>query len=163
MVKGFFRCYDDCITKKNQAKKCSDHRTISHTRNIVAFIISKRWKSKIEEFVEDQFQFQKGKGTKDATGLMRITSERVLDVKVEMCLCFIDWQKVFVHVDWATLLETLKILKLTEETVTNLQFVYRTKSQTVPQSRGNQQYRDWKRSQRGHCITPTLFNEGSIN
>ena len=36
---------------------------------------------------------------------MRIISERVLDVKEEMCLCFIDWQKAFDRVDWTKLLE----------------------------------------------------------
>ena len=92
-----------CVPKKNQAKKCSDHRTISlisHTGNIVARILSKRLASKIEEVVEeDQFGFRKGKGTRDAIGLMRIISERVLDVKEDMCLCFIDWQKAFGRVD----------------------------------------------------------------
>ena len=40
------------LPKKNQAKKCSDHRTISlisHTGKIVARILSKRSESKIEE------------------------------------------------------------------------------------------------------------------
>ena len=52
--------------------------------------------SNIEEVIEeDQFGFRKGKGTRDDIGLMRIISERVLDVKEEMCLCFIDRQKAF--------------------------------------------------------------------
>ena len=83
------------LPKKNQAKKCSDHRTISiisHTGNIVARILSKRLESKIGEVIEeDQFGFRKGEGARDAIGLMRIISERVLEVKEEMCLCFIDW------------------------------------------------------------------------
>jgi Reverse transcriptase (RNA-dependent DNA polymerase). len=53
------------LPKKNQAKKCSDHRTISlisHTGKIVARTLSKRLESKIEEVVgEDQFGFRKGK------------------------------------------------------------------------------------------------------
>ena len=100
--------------KKNQAKKCSDHRTvslISHTRNIVARILSKRLESKIEEVIEeDQFGFRKGKGTRDVIGLMRIISERVLDFKEEMCIWFIDWQKAFDSVDFTKLLEMLKII-----------------------------------------------------
>jgi len=39
---------------------------------------------------------------------MRIISERVLDVKEEMCLWFIDWQKAFNHVNWTKLLEMLR-------------------------------------------------------
>ena len=40
---------------------------------------------------------------------MRIISERVLDVKEEMCLCFIDWQKAFDRVDWSKLLDMLRM------------------------------------------------------
>ena len=58
----------------------SNHRTIcliSHSGKIVARILSKRLESKIEEVIEeDQFGFRKGKGTRDAIGLMRIISER---------------------------------------------------------------------------------------
>ena len=65
--------------------------------------------SKIEKVIEEeQFGFQKGKFTRDAIGLMRIISERVLDVKEEMCLCFIDRQKAFDYVDWTKLLEMLR-------------------------------------------------------
>ena len=91
------------LPKKNQAKKCSDHRTIcliSHTGKIVARILSQILESKIEEVIEeDQFGFRKGKRTRDAIGLMRIISGSVLDVKEEMFLCFINWQKTFDRVD----------------------------------------------------------------
>ena len=49
---------------------------------------------------EDQFGFRKGKGTRDAIGIMKIISERVFDVKDGMCLCFMDWQKAFKGVDY---------------------------------------------------------------
>ena len=32
----------------------------------------------------------------------------MLDVKEEMCLCFIDWQKAYDRVDWTKLLEILR-------------------------------------------------------
>ena len=65
--------------------------------------------SKIEEVTEeDQFGFRKGRGTRDAIGLITIISERVLDVNEEMCLCFIDWQKAFDRVYWTKLLERLR-------------------------------------------------------
>jgi len=95
------------LPKKNQAKKYSDHRTISlisHTGKIAARILSK-----IKEIIEeDQFGFWKGKGTRDAIGLIRIISERVLGIKEEMCLCFIDWQKAFECIDWIKLLDMLR-------------------------------------------------------
>ena len=67
--------------------------------------------SQIEEFIlieENQFGFRKGKCTRDSSGLTRIISGRVLDVKEEMCLCFIDSQNDFDRVDWVKLLEMLK-------------------------------------------------------
>ena len=64
------------LPKKNQANKCSDNRKISlisHTGKIVARILRKRLESKIEDVIElGQFGFRKGKGTRDAIGLMRI-------------------------------------------------------------------------------------------
>jgi Reverse transcriptase (RNA-dependent DNA polymerase). len=32
----------------------------------------------------------------------------VFDIKEEICLCFIDWQKAFDHVDWTKLPEMLR-------------------------------------------------------
>jgi hypothetical protein len=71
------------LKKKPQATKCSDHRTISliaHTAKIVAKILRRRIEKKIQDVLEeDQFGFKRGKGTKDATGILRIISERTLD------------------------------------------------------------------------------------
>ena len=75
------------LSKKNQATICSDHRTISLISHTRKFVADKRLESKIEEVIkEDQFGFRKGKGTRDAIRLMRVASERVLDVKEYMCL-----------------------------------------------------------------------------
>ena len=64
------------LPKKNQAKKCSDHRTISlisHTGKIVVRILSKRLESKIEEVIEeDQFGFRKQKDTRDEKGCLML-------------------------------------------------------------------------------------------
>ena len=136
------------LPKKNQAKKYSDHRTISlisHTRKVVAHLLRKRLESKMKEIIEeDQFGFWKGKGTRDAIGLKRIITERML----EMCLCFIDWQKAFDHVNCTNLPEILKIPELARS----------TKSETAPQSRGSPHCGDWKRNQTGCCKSPNSFN-----
>ena len=66
------------LKKKTQATKCSDHRTISliaHTAKIIAKIL-RRIERKIEDVLgEDQFGFRRGKGTRDAIGMMRIIAE----------------------------------------------------------------------------------------
>jgi len=65
--------------KKPQATKCNDHRTISliaHTAKIVTKILRRRIEKKTEEVLgEDQFGFRRGKGTRDAIGMLRIISE----------------------------------------------------------------------------------------
>jgi len=76
------------LKKKPQATKCSDHRTISlitHTVKIVAKILRRRIGKKIEDVLgEDQFGFRRGKGTRDAIGMLRIISERTLEIEEEL-------------------------------------------------------------------------------
>jgi hypothetical protein len=87
------------LKKKPQATKCSNHSTISliaHTAKIVAKIFRRRIEKKIEDVLrEDQFGFRRGKGTRHAIGMLRI-SERTLKMDEELSVCFIDWQKAFV-------------------------------------------------------------------
>ena len=100
------------LKKKPQATKCSDHRTISliaHTAKIVAKILRRRIEKKIEDVLgEDQFGFRRGKGTRDAIGMLRIISERTLEIDEELSVCFIDWQKAFDRVNWTKLMQILK-------------------------------------------------------
>jgi hypothetical protein len=96
------------LKKKPQATKCSDHRTISliaHTAKIVAKILRRRIEKKIEDVLrEDQFGFRRGKGTRDAIGMLRIISEPTLQIDEELSVCFIDWQKAFDRVNWTKLI-----------------------------------------------------------
>jgi len=39
--------------------------------------------------------------------MLRIISERTLDIEKELCECFIDWQKVFDRVKWTKLMQIL--------------------------------------------------------
>jgi hypothetical protein len=91
------------LKKKTQATKYSDHHTlslISHTGKIIAKILRRRIERKIEDVLgEDQFGFRRGKGNRDAIGMMRIISERTLEIYEELCICFIDWQKTFDRVN----------------------------------------------------------------
>jgi len=40
--------------------------------------------------------------------MMRIIAERTLEIDEELCVCFIDWQKAFDHVNWTKLMQILK-------------------------------------------------------
>ena len=70
------------LKKKTQTKKCGDHRTISliaNTAKIIAKILRSRIERKIDDVLgEDRFGFRRGKGRRDAFGMMRITAERTL-------------------------------------------------------------------------------------
>jgi hypothetical protein len=87
------------LKKQPQATKCSDHRTIGlieHTAKIVAKILRRRIEKKIEDVLgEDQFGFRRGKGTRDAIGMLRIISERTLEIDEELSVWFMDWQIAF--------------------------------------------------------------------
>jgi hypothetical protein len=58
-------------------------------------------------YFRDHFGFKR-KGTRDASGMLRIISEQTLDIDEELCACFIDWQKAFGHVNWTKLMQILK-------------------------------------------------------
>jgi len=40
--------------------------------------------------------------------MLRIISERTLKQDVELCVCFIDWQKTFDRVNWTKLTQVLE-------------------------------------------------------
>jgi retron-type reverse transcriptase len=97
------------IALKNNAKatKCSDNCTISiitHAAQIVVRILRRKFERKIEDVpAEDQFGFRGGKRTKDAIGMLRIISERTLDIDEEL-----DCQKAFDCVNRTKLMQIVK-------------------------------------------------------
>jgi hypothetical protein len=100
------------LKKKPQATKCSNHRTISliaHTAKILAKILRRRIEKKIKDVLgENQSGFRRGKGTRDAIVMLRIISERTLEIDEKLSVCFIDWQKAFDRVNWTKLMQILK-------------------------------------------------------
>jgi hypothetical protein len=91
------------LKKKPQATKCSDHRTISlivHIVKKVEKVLRRRIEKKIEDLLGvDQFGFSRAKGTRNAIGMLRIISERTLEIDEELSVCFIDWQNAFDRVN----------------------------------------------------------------
>jgi hypothetical protein len=68
------------LKKKPKATKCTDNCTISliaHAAKAVESVIRRRSEKKIEDVLgEYQFGFRKGKGIRNAIGMLRIISER---------------------------------------------------------------------------------------
>jgi len=48
-------------------------------------------KRNIEDLLRDLFGITRGKGNRDAKGMMRIITEQTLDIDKEICACFIHW------------------------------------------------------------------------
>jgi hypothetical protein len=89
--------------------KLQNAATIAHTPKIVARILRRRIERKITGVLgEDQFEFRRGRGTRDAIVMLRIILQGTLDIDEELCACFIDWQKAFGYVNWTKLMQILK-------------------------------------------------------
>jgi hypothetical protein len=68
--------------------------------------------------------------------MLRIISERTLEIDVKVCICFIGWQKAFDRVNWTKLMQFLKgtgIEKRERRLISNL---YMAQSVKVRLSRG---------------------------
>jgi len=151
------------LKKKPQATKCSGHRTISliaHTAKIVAKVLRRRIEKKMEDvFGEDQFGFRRGKGTRDAVEMLRIISERTLELDEELCVCFIDWQKASDRVNWTKLMQILKGTGIDWRERRLISNLYIAQSVKVQLKRGDTRSVTIGRGVRqGCCLSPFLFN-----
>ena len=106
------------IPKKPGAMECNKHRTISvmsQLGKIVLRIILNRIRNKIRpEIAEEQYGFVKGKGTTNAIFLLRMLSERAIEMQKDVYQCFIDYEKVFDTVRNQEMLRILARLEVDE-------------------------------------------------
>ena len=151
------------LKKKTKATKCSDYRTyslIAHTAKIIAKILRRRIQKKIEDLLgEDQFGFGRGKGTRNAVGMMRITAERTLEIGEELCVCFIDWKKAFDRVNWTKVMQILKIIGIDWRERRLISKLYMEQKVKVRLDRGETRSVQIGRGVRQECrLSPILFN-----
>ena len=151
------------LKKKPQATKCSDHCTISliaHTAKILAKILRRRIERKIVDVPsEDQCGFRREKGTRDAIGMLRIISERNLEIEAKLCVCFIDWQKAFDRVNWTKLMQILKVAGIDWHERRLISNLYMAQGVKVRLNRGEKRSVKIGRGVRqGCCLSPVLFN-----
>jgi len=148
--------------KKPQATKCSYHRTISliaHTAKVVAKILRRRIEKKIEDILGDQFGFRRGNGTRDAIGMLRIISERTLEIDEEPSVCFIDWQKVSDRVNWTKLMQIIKENGIDWRERRSISNLYMAQSVKVRLNRGQtRSVKIGRGVRKGCCLSPILFN-----
>jgi hypothetical protein len=89
------------LKENNKSTNCSANHPISriaHTANIVAKILRKIARRVEDVIGEEQFECRREKGTGGAIWMLRMISERALDIDEELRSCFLNWQKAFDHV-----------------------------------------------------------------
>ncbi|KAJ4445719.1 hypothetical protein ANN_12404 [Periplaneta americana] len=108
---------------------------------------------------EEQFGFRKGKGTRDAIGLLRTIGERYLEKNKEVYVIFMDVEKAFDRVDWNKLMGILKkngVDWKKRRLFSNLYMKQRVKVQIGEEmSEGSEIGRGVRQ---GCPLSPTLFN-----
>ena len=87
------------LPKKPGATSCENFRTISlmsHITKILLRVCINRMRTKINfEISEEQYGFQPDKGTRNAIYIMRMISERAIEMQNPIFICFVDFKKAF--------------------------------------------------------------------
>ena len=99
------------IPKQAGTLECNKHRTISIISQITKLIlrvILERVRGKIrQEVAEEQYGFVEGKGTRNAIFIVRMLSEKAIEMQKDLYLCFIDYEKPFDRVSHKDIVEML--------------------------------------------------------
>ena len=101
------------LAKKQNASNCSDlHNKFTDTcikSDDKSPTAEDRIKSLTGKVIgKDQFGFVKGSGTREAIGSLRILAERCMEHGKQLHVCFVDYEKVFDHVNCSILITAIK-------------------------------------------------------
>ena len=81
---------------------------MGHITKVILQVIMTRMQSKIRcEIAKEQCEFVKDTGTRKAVFMPRMLGEGVVEVKRDMCGCFLDYTKAFDNVRHKDMLEML--------------------------------------------------------
>ena len=90
--------------------------------------------------------------------MMRIIAERTLEIDEELCVCFIDWQKVFDRVNWTKLMHILNRTGIDWRERRLISKLYMELQVKVRLDRGEARSAQIGRGVRqGCCLLPILF------
>jgi len=91
--------------------------------------------------------------------MLRIISERTLEIDEELRVCFIEWQKAFDRVNWTKLMQILKETVIDWRERRLISNLYMAQSVKVRLNRGETRSVKIGRGVRqGCCLSPILFN-----
>ena len=100
------------ISKKGNAKGCSNYRTIalfSHASKVMLKILQARLQQYVNSELPDvQAAFRKGRGTRDQIANIHWIIEKAREFQKNIYFCFIDYTKAFDSMDHNKLWKILK-------------------------------------------------------
>ena len=100
------------IPKKTGTLECGKHRTIaisSQVSKISLRVVMERMRGRIRQEVgREQFGFMEGKGTANAIFVLRMLSERTIEMQKDLYACFIDYEKAFDRVKHGEMVKMLE-------------------------------------------------------
>ena len=151
------------IPKVNKAVECSDHRIISlisHAAKVLLIVIKKRITPIIErQLSESQLGFRKGRGTREAIYNLRALSERIIEKKKQLHICFIDYAKAFDRVKHEKLIEIMTKAEIPQHEIRLITNLYWDQRAVIRTEKGVSNEVEIRRGIRQGCIlSPILFN-----
>ena len=151
------------IPKKPGAVECNLFRTISlmsQITKIILKVILNRIKQKLKlEIAEEQYGFMKGKGTRNAIFIMRMLTERAIEVQKDVYMCFIDYEKAFDKVKHSDLIDILQNLNLDGKDVRLINNLYWSQQAAINIDNNLTPWIEIKRGVRQGCVlSPDLFS-----
>lgn len=151
------------LPKKPKARKCKDYRTISlmsHTLKVFLRIIYHRIRAKCEDHLSNsQFGFRKGLGTREAILSLVVMAERCLDMRKDLYVCFVDYEKAFDRIKHEKIIEELNRIGLDGKDIRIIRNLYWQQTAAVQVENEKTETIDIKRGVRQGCVlSPLLFN-----
>ena len=160
---GMCRSFFITIPKKSGTLECNKHRTISIMSQILKIILKvvlERIRCKIrKEIAEEQYGFMEGKGTRNAIFILRMLSERSIEMQKDIYLCFIDYEKAFDRVKHEDLIAILKGIGVDGRDLRMVYKLYWNQKAAVRIGADQSDWMDIKRGVRQGCVlSPDLFS-----
>ena len=151
------------ITKKGNAKKCSNYCTIaliSHASKVMLKILQATLQQYVNRELPDvQAGFRKGRGTRDQIANICWIMEKARDFRKNIYFCFLGYAKAFDCVDHNKLWKILKEMGIPNHLTCLLRSLYSGQEATARTGHGTT---DWFQIGKGVCqgciLSPCLFN-----
>ena len=116
------------LLKNAGTVQCDEFRAISlmsHLTKILLKIVSQRMKSKIMHEIDVcQYGFRADCGTRNAVFILKVLSQRSIQMQTEIYLCFVDYTKAFDRVVHNELMHFLDDLELDDKDLHLIQNLY---------------------------------------